>query len=141
MSIKRDCHAFSMIAVMMISAVFVFFFSTPSACAEGVQRLTVSCQSRHYVAECSTGRLFVVSPNCERQMVAEGLGIITGLGASRDGILYVASAHGDIYRICKNGKKNVVAEGLNSPSGIVVDRDGVVRTFMLDGKMRVVFRP
>jgi sugar lactone lactonase YvrE len=96
--------------------------------------LVATGKTCHYLAEQNAGKVYTIYPDGERQLLAEGFGMISGLAVSRDNSVYLISkSKKRLFRIDQGGSVQMVRKIENVPQAIIVDRDGVVKFITEDG--------
>ncbi|WP_291328492.1 hypothetical protein [Desulfovibrio sp. UCD-KL4C] len=128
----------SKIVIMCLISSIITFSISFSALAEGSEDssgvLVATGKTYHYLAEQAAGKIYVLYPDGERQLLAEGFGVISGLAVSRDNSVYLISkSKKRLFRIDRDGSVQMVRKIENVPQAIIVDRDGAVKFITKDG--------
>ncbi|SMF17853.1 hypothetical protein [Desulfovibrio gilichinskyi] len=130
--------SFKFLSVVIMCLIFsVILIGTSCSVFAGEEKsglLVAAGRTCHYLAEQSEGKVYIVYPDGERQLLAEGFGIISGLAASHDNSVYLVSkSKKRLFRIDSGGKVQMVRKIDDVPQAIIVDRDGAVKFITEDG--------
>ena len=100
--------------------------------------LVATGRACHYLAIQEEGKVYVLYPDGERQLLAEGFGVISGLAASNASSVYLISkTKKRLFRIDSGGKVQMVRKMDDIPQAIFVDRDGAVK-LITEGGIKLV---